>query len=172
MSRFDDQDKEKRQFVNAAITTGCLIVALLVVVVSARCQDKLPDAPKPQNCVLHKLIGDPGAPSRIHPLTWKQTFQSKTFWALTGIHAAAMLKDEQDTLNGEAQGCSLEQGDHGPYYAHRGDLMKTDLPIFFGVTVGSALLRKTGIPFAWAAMPLTGAGRHAYGSYQWHQVCR
>lgn len=148
-----------------------LIVVFLLGMAAAQ-SSEIPDAPKPQSGVLHKFIGDPGAPSRIHPLTWKETFSSKLFWTFTGVYAAAMLKDEQDTLNGEAQGCALEAGDHGPYYAHRGDLLKNDLPFFFGVTAASALLRKTGIPFAWAAMPLSGAAKHAYGSYQWHQVCK
>ena len=120
---------------------------------------------------LATLIGSCPFDKKPEPkaLTWKQTFDWKYF-TMEGIYLAAMLKDQQDTLNGEKMGCALEEGDPFPYYATRGDLMKKNLPYFAGVSVTSALLKKVHFP-AWFVLQIAAAGVHAKGSYDWHQVC-
>lgn len=124
---------------------------------------------------VHKLIGQyppvQRPPVERDTLPWKHVFDWK-FAAAHGVYLGAMLYDQQVTLNGEAKGCALESGDHGAYYASRGDLMKKNMPFFVGITVADALLRKVGVKRAWATAPFVAAGKHAYGAYQWAQACR
>ena len=113
----------------------------------------------------------PDAPSSLEHNTWKKTLDWK-FAAVHGTYFAAMMFDQHETLKGEAAGCALEQGDPVPYYAHRGDLMKKNLPFFAGITVVDMLLRKVGVPVAWMASPAVATTKHVQGGLNWIHLCR
>ena len=113
----------------------------------------------------------PDAPSSLTPNTWKKTLDWK-FATVHGIYFGAMMFDQHETLRGEAMGCALEQGDPTPYYAHRGDLMKKNLPYFAGITVVDMLLRKVGVPIAWVAGPAVATTKHIQGGINWIHLCK
>ena len=121
----------------------------------------LPEAPQP-----HSIVS-----TRQQTLTWKKTLDWK-FAAVHSLYFGAMLFDQQETLDGEAKGCALEQGDPTPYRASRGDLMKKNLPFFAGVTVADMFMRKVGIKWAWMTGALIGSAKHFKGGVDWINMCK
>jgi len=103
------------------------------------------------------------------PLPWHKTLD----WKFAAVHAgyfSAMMFDQHRTLQGEARGCALEQGDNGPYYATRGDLMKQNMPFFGGIVVADMFLRKYwrgGGRFNWMVAPAVASSKHLYAASQW-----
>jgi hypothetical protein len=138
-------------------TLGLILLLVFAVSKLGNCQN-LPDEPKQ----VHE-------PSLLKPITWRHTFDWK-FGAVHGVYFAAMLWDQHETLKGEAAGCSLEAGDP-PYYAHRGDLMKKNLPFFAGIFVVDAIVRKVGMPIAWLAAPSVATVKHVQGGVHWVHLC-
>lgn len=138
----------------------CFVLALFGGTAAAQ----LPDAPTVQKPLAYD------AHQSQYTQTWRQTLDWK-FAAVHGVYLAAMLFDQHETLKGEAAGCALEEGDPTPYYAHRSDLMKKNMPFFAGITVVDALLRKAGVPIAWMAGPGVATVKHVQGGVHWIQLC-
>jgi hypothetical protein len=133
-------------------------IALSVVLIvgfstMARCQ--VPDAPTVQS----------------EEVTWKQTLDWK-FASVHGAYFGAMLWDQHETLKGEASGCALEGNGAVPYRASRWDLMRTNLPVFAGITVADLFLRKAGVKWAWMTGAGVGISKHVHAVVQWKSLCR
>lgn len=110
-----------------------------------------------------------GIEPKITTLGWKETFNSKTFWATHSVFATSIVADEYVTLRGESHGC-LERGQFGGYHVSYGRLGSVDWGTFGAVTVIDLLLRKAGIPIAPYTDPLVGAAKHGLGVYNWTQT--
>lgn len=165
-------EAKKRCAVNVLIavlavfrTFGLILLLVFAVSQLGRCQN-LPDAP---SALPRDNASNRPSASSLKPITWRHTFDWK-FGAVHGVYFAAMMWDQHETLKGEAAGCALEAGDP-PYYAHRGDLMKKNLPFFAGIFVVDAIVRKVGMPIAWLAAPSVATVKHVQGGVHWVHLC-
>ena len=150
-------------------TTARFAAALFAVMFVTLAQAQLPDAPLPRVAVSNRAH-DVDVSTILEQNTWKHTLNWQ-FAAVHGVYFGALLFDQHETLKGEAEGCALEQGDNGPYYATRGDLMKKNMPFFAGITAADMLLRKVGVPIAWMVGPGVATVKHVQGGMRWVHLC-
>jgi hypothetical protein len=101
------------------------------------------------------------------PMSWHETFSSKTFWTFAAVNALATAGDEYMTLRGESHGCAEANQFGQPYHVSMGRMGSVDWPIWFGETAAGLLLRKVRMKFAPYAASAVGAEVHGHAMYKW-----